>query len=213
VIVETVRRFAGEPLDVRLHTALRVLSCPFGELLTEVPHGARLLDYGCGHGVLASLAAEHAAARVTGVDIDERKVAVARRSGPADAVFAVVEPGSVPPGPWDVVTLVDVLYLLPRPVQRDLLLALAGELAPGGRLLVKEMHTRSPLKSRWMQAQERVMVDVLERTKGAALEFTEPDHLLGAMADAGLSTTARAVDRWYPHPHHLVVGTRGAAPC
>ena len=53
MIVETVRRFAGEPLDVRLHTALRVLSCPFGELLAEVPHGARLLDYGCGHGVLA----------------------------------------------------------------------------------------------------------------------------------------------------------------
>jgi hypothetical protein len=39
VIVETLRRFAAEPLDVRLHTALRVLSCPFGELLAEVPTG------------------------------------------------------------------------------------------------------------------------------------------------------------------------------
>jgi 2-polyprenyl-3-methyl-5-hydroxy-6-metoxy-1,4-benzoquinol methylase len=210
VIVETLRRFAAEPLDVRLHTALRVLSCPFGELLAEVPDGARLLDYGCGHGVLAALAAERAAARVTGVDIDERKVAVARRAGPADATFAVVEPGCVPPGPWDVITVVDVLYLLPRPAQRDLLLALAAELAPGGKLLVKEMHTCAPLKVRWMRAQERLMVDVLERTKGAQLTFTDPDHLLRALLDAGLSTTARPVDRWYPHPHHLVVARRGA---
>lgn len=208
MIAETVRRFEGEPLDVRLHTALRVLSCPFDELLAEVPDGARLLDYGCGHGVFAALAAEHASARVTGVDIDETKVAVARRRGPRSAAFSVVESGCVPRGPWDVIAVVDVLYLLPWPAQRDLLLALAQELAPDGKLVVKEMHTGSGAKSRWMRVQERVMVDLVKRTRGAQLTFTDPDHLLRALEDAGLSTTARPVDRWYPHPHHLVVGTR-----
>jgi len=208
VIAETIRRYAGEPLDVRLHTALRALSCPFGELLAEVPDGARLLDYGCGHGVFAALAAEHASARVTGVDIDERKVAVARRSGPPAVASSVVEPGCVPRGPWDVIAVVDVLYLLPLPAQRDLLLALAKELAPGGKLVVKEMHGDAGMKARWMRAQERVMVELVKRTRGAQLTFTDPGHLLRALEDAGLSTTARPVDRWYPHPHHLIVGTR-----
>ena len=208
MIGETARRFADEPLDVRLHTLLRAVSCPFGDLLAEVPEGARVLDYGCGHGVFSSLAATHAGARVTGVDIDERKVATARRSGPPSASFDVVEPGLIPPGPWDVIAVIDVLYLLPRPAQRELLVALADELAAGGKLVVKEMHTAARLKSGWMRVQERVMVDVAKRTRGAQLTFTEPGDLLRALEDAGLSTTSRAVDRWYPHPHHLIVATR-----
>ena len=205
---ETIRRFADEPADVRVHTALRVLSCPFGAILAAVPRGARLLDYGCGHGVLAGLAAAHADASVTGVDIDERKVAVARRCATPPAEFHVIAPGDVPPGPWEAITVVDVLYLLPPAAQHDLLLRLAGELAPGGVLVVKEMHTGSRAKTRWMQAQERMMVDVLERTRGSQLAFTEPGHLVGALEEGGLATTSRAVDRWYPHPHHLVVATR-----
>lgn len=205
---ETLRRFADEPPDVRVHTALRVLSCPFGALLAELPRGARLLDYGCGHGVLVGLAADHAAARVTGVDIDERKVAVARRCAPPGAELRAIAPGDVPAGPWEAITVVDVLYLLAPAQQRDLLLRLAGELGPGGVLLVKEMHTGSRAKTRWMQAQERMMVDVLERTRGSELAFTEPRHLVEALEEAGLTTTSRAVDRWYPHPHHLIVATR-----
>lgn len=205
---ETLRRFADEPADVRVHTALRVLSCPFGAILAELPRGARLLDYGCGHGVLAGLAADHAAASVTGVDIDERKVAVARRCATPPSAFDVIAPGDVPSGPWEAITVVDVLYLLPPAAQRDLLVRLAGELCPGGVLVVKEMHTGSRTKTRWMQAQERMMVDVLERTRGSQLAFTEPAHLVQALEEAGLTTTSRAVDRWYPHPHHLVVATR-----
>jgi 2-polyprenyl-3-methyl-5-hydroxy-6-metoxy-1,4-benzoquinol methylase len=208
VIAETVRRFAGEPADVRIHTALRALSCPFGELVAAVPAGARLLDYGCGHGVFSGLAADHAGARVTGVDIDEQKVAVARRHAPASARFSTIEPGDVPPGPWDAITVIDVLYLLPATAQRDLLLGLARELAPGGVLLVKEMDGGQTLKARWMRSQERVMVKVLKRTKGVQLTFTDPDHLRRALDDAGLVTSARPVDRWYPHPHHLIVATR-----
>jgi 2-polyprenyl-3-methyl-5-hydroxy-6-metoxy-1,4-benzoquinol methylase len=208
VLRETLRRFADEPTDVRVHTALRVLSCPFGAILAELPPGARLLDYGCGHGVLAGLATDHAAASVTGVDIDDRKVAVARRCATPPSAFHVVEPGDVPSGPWEAITVVDVLYLLPPAAQRDLLVRLAGELGPGGVLVVKEMHTGSGIKTRWMQAQERMMVDVLGRTKGSQLAFTEPAHLVRTLEEAGLGTTARPVDRWYPHPHHLIIATR-----
>lgn len=208
MIRDTLRRFAGEPPAIRVHTALRALSCPFEEILASVPRGARLLDYGCGHGTFAALAADRTGARATGVDIDERKVAVARRSASPPAAFHVIEPGSTPPGPWDAITVIDVLYLLTPPEQRTVLMALAAELAPGGALLVKEMHRDSHLKTLWMEQQERVMVQVLKRTKGAHLAFTDPAHLRAALQDAGLSTSERAVDRWYPHPHHLIVAKR-----
>ena len=55
--------------------------------------------------------------------------------------FAVAESGAVPPGPWEAIVVVDMLYLLPALEQRRLLTEAVAELAPGGTLVVKEMGT------------------------------------------------------------------------
>ena len=198
--------YRRESPRVRAHVALRWLSCPFSVVLNEIPVGATVLDYGCGHGLLALRAAEARAARVLGVDIDPDKIGVARRAAVGATTFGVVEAGEVPPGSWEVVCVTDVLYLLAPDDQRELVVRLASRLAPGGALLVKEMDTRPRLKAAWMRAQERVMVSVLGATRGATLAFTDPDHLADAMRGAGLDVTARPAGRWYPWPHHLLVG-------
>ena len=41
--------------------------------------GLRVLDFGCGHGALAVAAAERGAAHVVGLDLDEARIAFARR--------------------------------------------------------------------------------------------------------------------------------------
>jgi ribosomal protein L11 methyltransferase len=51
--------------------------------------GARLLDYGCGSGVLAIAAAKFGAGSVTGVDIDTQAIAVSRANAEANGVAAV----------------------------------------------------------------------------------------------------------------------------
>jgi 2-polyprenyl-3-methyl-5-hydroxy-6-metoxy-1,4-benzoquinol methylase len=201
-------------LATRAHVAVRWLSCPFRAVLAELPARGSVLDVGCGHGVLAlALARSRPDLVVTGIDIDADKIAVAREVAPPGVRFEAVAVGDpVPPGPWDAVVAVDVLYLLPPAEQAALVRALASTLPPGGRLVVKEMDTVPRHKAAWMRFQERLAVRVVRITEGAELAFTDPSQLRDAMTAAGLEVSVRRVDRWYPHPHVLLVGVRGAPP-
>ena len=213
-VVSAVTPYRHEPLGVRLHVLTRWITCPFATVLAELdraPRGGRVLDYGCGHGVLAAkLAAERADLHVVGVDIDDEKIAAARRSS-STASYRTVATGEVPDGPWDAIALVDVLYLLPDPSRSELLERLAGALAPGGVLVLKEMAAEPRAKAGWMRLQERLAVDVFRVTEGEALAFTDARAFVAPLAARGLEVTTRAIDRWYPWPHHLVVARRPPA--
>jgi len=96
--------------------------------------GARVLDVGCGSGILSIAAARLGAASVLGVDTDpiaiEATIANAARNGLADRIAA--RPGSVPTGDglFDVVLANLIASLLVQLATR-----LRDELRPGGTLL------------------------------------------------------------------------------
>jgi SAM-dependent methyltransferase len=81
---------------------------------TAVGPGTALLDLGCGTGLLARAAVGRGAA-VTGVDADPRAVQRAAAEVP-EGRFAVGDAGDPPPGPFDVVTAVQLLAHVPDPV-------------------------------------------------------------------------------------------------
>lgn len=195
----------------------RWLSCPFGAVEEVVPRAGTVLDVGCGHGLLACHLALVARDReVVGTDVDGRKVDVARRVAAragargARVRFEAGPPGHLPAGPWTAVTIVDVLYLLEPAAQRDLLTRAASLLAPGGVLVVKEMGRRPLWKLAVVALQETLSVRVLGITAGSGIRFTDPSDFARCLADAGLEVRSRAVDERFPHPHHLLVGTRPA---
>lgn len=200
--------FAPCPLSTRAHVALRRLSCPFDAVLDELPTKGEILDYGCGHGLLTTMLARSRDVEVLGVDIDPKKIEVARAAAPPRARFDLVEPLGVPDGSWDAIAVVDVLYLLPEVEQKRVIAALAARLRPGAALVVKEMDTRPRYKAAWMRLQEQIVVRLLRVTKGSTLAFTDPAALEDAMRMAGLSVARRRVDRHFPHPHVLIVGRR-----
>lgn len=217
-----LRAYRSQPLGTRLHARIRWLSAPFPAVEEQVPRTGRILEIGCGHGLFCTyLALTGFERQVVGVDIDTGKISQAQRVGEQFAGdrlrFATATSGTVEPGPWDAIVIIDMLYLLPAEQQRELLLAAAAELAPGGVLLIKEMGTAPAWKVRWNTLQETLAVSVLGITERAAtgatadaprFDFVPPPVMAGWLQDVGLHTTGRRVDRHLPHPHHLLVGQR-----
>ena len=203
--------YRGAPASARAHVALRWWSAPFAAVAAALPAAGRIVEIGCGHGLFSAYAALGARDRhVVGVDIDADKIAIARAStaGVDRLEFAVATSGAVPEGPWDAAVFVDVLYLLPASEQRRLVAEAAAHLAPGGRVVIKEMGTEPAWKVRWNTAQETLSVKVLHITEGSSFDFVSPATMATWLADLGLVVEHRRLDRGRVHPHHLVIGTR-----
>jgi 2-polyprenyl-3-methyl-5-hydroxy-6-metoxy-1,4-benzoquinol methylase len=200
----------------RLHVAVRWATCPFGPVEALLPDTGRVLDWGCGHGVLAILAASRQPGReVEGVDIDAEKIHLARRAaanGPeADRVhFGVIAPTDRPVGAWDAVVIDDVLYLLDPAAQEDLVRHAAGAVGPGGLLLVKDMAAEPGWKVVLTRMQEHLAVRFLRLTATGAGVHPSPrvDDLRRWMEDAGLAVEVHRLDRGYHCPHVAVTGRR-----
>ena len=206
--------YADAPLRVRAHVRVRWATCPFPAVAAELPPSGPMLEVGCGHGLLSLYLALGSADReVTGIDVDQDKLAAARAAAAAGglaAAFEAVEGGALPEGPWAGIAIVDVLYLLGAEDQRSLLRSCAERLAPGGVLAVKEMAPEPRWKARWNVIQETAAVKLLGITEGEDLTFLAPVDMAVAMSSGGLDVRERPVHRGYPHPHHLLVGRRPA---
>lgn len=208
----TLALYRGEPLRVRLHTRVRWRTCPFSAVAAAIPAAGRILEIGCGHGLLSTyLALESRHREVWGTDVDGTKIRAAERAAHrsgADIRFLAIEPGELPQGPWDAIAVVDVLYLMEPPAQEQLLLGAASLLGPDGVLVVKEMDTHPAWKFTIMRLQELAAVRLLRITAGATLTFVPPAQTARWLSAAGLVVDSRRIDDGYPHPHHLLVARR-----
>ena len=96
----------------------------------EVKGGERVLDYGCGSGILAIAASKLGAASVSGVDIDPQAVEAARSNAERNAVAAFFADSAEPvAGEYDLV----VANILSNPL-RVLAPAICAHVRSGGRL-------------------------------------------------------------------------------
>jgi 2-polyprenyl-3-methyl-5-hydroxy-6-metoxy-1,4-benzoquinol methylase len=204
--------YAGAPPTTRAHVRVRWATCPFPAVAAQLPAAGRILEVGCGHGLLSlHLAAASPSREVHGIDVDGDKLQAARAAaarGGLACTFERVEGDHLPAGPWDGIAIVDVLYLLGADDQLGLLVSCAQALAPGGVLVVKEMALVPRWKATWNSVQEMAAVRLLRITEGDELTFLDPAAMAGAMTGAGLDVRHRPVHRGYPHPHYLLVGRR-----
>ena len=101
-----------------------------GFLERFVRAGERVLDYGCGSGILAIAAAKLGAGPVDAVDIDPQAVDVTRANARANEVAVAASlPEALAPGRYDLV----VANILAQPLI-ELAPALAQRTRPGGRI-------------------------------------------------------------------------------
>jgi ribosomal protein L11 methyltransferase len=94
--------------------------------------GARVLDYGCGSGILSIAAAKLGAREVVGIDVDDLALEAARMNAAANHITArYTGPGGLEAGSFDIV----VANILSNPLKL-LAPALLARVAPRGALVL-----------------------------------------------------------------------------
>ena len=201
------RLYRRAPFRERQRARLRASICPFDRVIEAVPHGASVLDAGCGNGLLAGLLiVSGRAASVVGFDSSKALIAIAQRmverAGLARraAFFHQGVDDDWPAGPFDAVTLIDVMHHL-RPATRISALRQAyASLRPGGVLVYKDMAAR-PV---WAAAANQIHDLLFSRQ---LVRPVDSGQLAEAAREAGFSKAAESTVRilWYCHELLLFV--------
>lgn len=207
-----LRAFEPLPLQERLFVRARLASAPLDELASRV-QGKRVLDVGCGHGLLcAMIAMGHPERSVVGIDPDSRKISWARASAGklANTAFectTVEKLAALEPSSFDTITVADVLYLLTEADAQGFLNACHALLKRGGRLLLKEAEDDGSWRAKKTLLQEKVMVRVLGRTHSSGgLGFVPREKTLAMLKHSGFAVReVVALGRFSSTPHVLFV--------
>jgi 2-polyprenyl-3-methyl-5-hydroxy-6-metoxy-1,4-benzoquinol methylase len=198
------------PLSDRLFVRTRLLLSNLYQLESYVPKEGRILDIGCGHGLLSNLLAITSPQRqVLGIDIDAKKIAAAQStvSNRGNIQFQVGDAVVLPDTSFHAVTIADVMYLIPPEIQRAILTSIACALEPNGVLIWKSHSHRPQWKYTITYAQEWLMTK-LGPTKGAGIFFMDSEESLQAIRNAGLNPTVVPMPSRRPYSDILFLGCK-----
>lgn len=193
-----------------IYCRLRLLTCPFGRISEFVPARGRILDLGCGFGVLSFLLSASLPSRqIIAVDCRAERLRssarVAEENGFESLSFVQGDILSLPyPGPADCILLVDVLYQLPFEEKIAVIRKCYETLANDGVLLVKETDAGPGWKALFCYLQEIIFARLIKLNR----ERVEPltcAAWMKLLAEEGLSVGIRRIDKGYPYPHVLFV--------
>lgn len=145
------RLYDGLSFWDRWHVRWRWRLCPFLQIAGFIPEEGRIVDIGCGRGMLANyLALTGPARRVTGIDRQERRIRTAQATvkGRENIEFRFQDARDLRPEEFDVIVISDMLHHLTYPEQEKLLGHCSEVLPPGGVLLLEDVGRKPAWK--WM---------------------------------------------------------------
>jgi 2-polyprenyl-3-methyl-5-hydroxy-6-metoxy-1,4-benzoquinol methylase len=211
---EIVRWFEVSPPQARLHVRGRRRLFPFESLIAYLPQEGSFVDIGCGYGIWPFLMASHRPqARVLGFDPDRSKteiagkIAVSRGFTNVELMTGAVGDFAIPES--DLVSAIDVLYLVDYGSQNILIAEIFERLHGGGVFLLKTMSHRPAWKYLFNLTEETLAVRLFRITKGRRFYFRTEDKWTALLDSVGFRTEIRRLDRGYLHPQLLLIARKG----
>jgi 2-polyprenyl-3-methyl-5-hydroxy-6-metoxy-1,4-benzoquinol methylase len=189
------RVYAASGLPIRALAALRPLIARIDRVVAVIPNHRRVLEIGCGTGLLLFLLHWRGLLREgVGLDINAAAIAGAQRVARAGNLPIEFHRSTTlhdwPAEQFDVVLMVDVLHHVPRAWRRQTIEAALARVAAGGLFIYKDMCRRPVLRRLWNQlhdlllAGQLVSVEPIERVldwaKAAGFVSVTSERYVGA---------------------------------
>ena len=205
---QILRTYSGAPFMSRLHIRIRSRSTPLHLIQKYIPRRGRIIDLGCGHGLFTLWMALTSPQRsVCGVDISQQKLALARTASRAmsNITWRQADLCQMEIELCDILTIIDVLYLLPLDMQRDLLARCVHALPEGGYLFIHRSGARPRWKFIIAYLQELFAVKILRITHGSHIRPWNDDAMRHYLESLGVRVLVKRMDAGYLHPHQLLI--------
>jgi SAM-dependent methyltransferase len=225
------RRFARAGWFARYYARGKLRHDPiYFELLARglVPDGARVLDLGCGQGILLAFLVEaEAAARagrwpagcalpprkleLRGLELSPMEVRRARRAlegeGGPEADVAVADLADAKLPETDAIVAIDVVHYLAPPLQDDLLARVAAALAPGGVFLLRVCDADAGWRTRLTRLGDRLGT-LSKLGRAGRLYLRSAAEWRARLEALGLATEASPMSAGPPFANVLLVARK-----
>ena len=189
-----------------LRQSLKVI--PYLQIETYVPKKGKVIDFGCGHGLLSNILAIGSDHRnVIGCDIDPRKIEIANKSikHRRNIYFqngCILDLKDKLSG----IIALSVLYLIPFNKQEELINRFLNMLDENGRLIIVEFDKKPVWKFYWGYLREYMMKVIYTKSEG--LFFRSKNEYLDLFAKFNLNTHIYTLNMLM-YPSILYVCTKG----
>ena len=170
-----------------------------------IPAGKRVLDLGCGQGLLAALldAPGRPSARFHGIDLRKRDIARARAAVPqGEWVEGDIRSAEFPAS--DVVVILDVLHYLLADEQRAVLERVRQALGAGGTLLLRVADANGSLRFRYTLFVDRV-VTAMRGGSWPSLHARPLDEWRALLESLGFAVSTQPMSQGTPFANVLCV--------
>lgn len=154
--------YSLQGFNVSFYVRLRWRLCPFEDIETHVPKEGKILDIGCGYGLLANYLALTSKKRdITGIDLSEKRIDIARKSifHRQKISFHCKNVVDLQIGEYRAMIMSDFLHHIDYGIQEELLRLCYQKLQPGGLLLIEEVDD-SPFWKYWLTYITDVLLNI-----------------------------------------------------
>jgi 1-acyl-sn-glycerol-3-phosphate acyltransferase len=187
--VQRLYRYQGKFVEQFVHWKMK-MDPMFGALDEVVPRHGFVLDLGCGYGMATHWLAQFTDARTfLGLDYDENKIRVARRTAPESPriKFQTADILNCDYPPCDTILLLDVLHYWTPEKQQLILNKARLALRPGGKLILRDAARAENTAHRRVTFWEKIATRLGHNKTLEGLHFQTRAELESALRCAGFA--------------------------
>ena len=198
-------------IGTKIFISLRKIIFPFVKIKQYIPQGGKILDVGCGHGILSVMVAKSSPnTNVLGIDPSKDKIVQAKKlaRGIKNLEFKCGYLENLKAHNFDAIIIADVVCLMPTQDKLKMLKRIKNKLKRGGMLIFKDVEKKKSFFYYFMIFEEFLMAKVFKLTftnHNQTYLMTKSEYKT-LLQDAGFKIkTIKRIKGHLPYPHILFI--------